>query len=73
MERKLNPNIHLICGKCGCNNMLSFKLSLDGCDNGEYLYPAVFISCENCGTLTGLDEEIEDKTDWKKLGLIEKC
>lgn len=70
MERKLNPNLHIICGKCGCNNELSFKLNLRGNDNGDSVYPSVFVSCRNCGTLTGLDEEVEDKTDWKGLKLM---
>ncbi len=72
MEKRLNPNLHIICGKCGCNNMLEFELDLDGCDNGEYIYPSVYISCRNCGTLTGLDEEVADRTDWKKLGLTKE-
>ena len=70
MEKKTNPDLHMICGKCGCSTMLSFRLNLDGCDVGESIYPAVFISCDNCGTLTSLDEIIEDKTDWNKLGLV---
>ena len=67
---KNNPNLHIICGKCGCRTMLSFEFCLDGTDNGEYVYPAVYIHCDNCGTLTSLDEEIKDKTDWLKLNLI---
>ena len=67
MERKINPDLHIICGKCGCATMLSFELELDGCDVGDKIFPAVYISCENCGTLTGLEKIIEDKTDWKEL------
>jgi hypothetical protein len=52
--------------------MMEFNLSLDGNDDGEKIYPAVFITCNNCNTLTGLGEVIEDKTDWKKLKLIKK-
>lgn len=70
MERKLNPDIHIICGKCGCATMFEFKLTLDGCDDGEKIYPAIHIVCNNCSTLTGLEEIIKDKTNWKKLGLI---
>ena len=68
MERKLNPDIHIICGKCGCGTMFEFKLSKDGSDDGEKIYPAIFISCNNCGTSTGLDEIVDDKTDWEQLG-----
>lgn len=68
-ERKTNPDLHLICGKCGCSTMLSFTVNLEY-DLEENMNPEVYIFCENCGTLTGLEEEIEDKTDWKKqLGL----
>ena len=72
MQRKLNPDLYIICGKCGCSSMLSFNLHLDGNDNGEYIYPSVFISCGNCGTVTTLEDEIKDKTDWKRLNLIKK-
>lgn len=70
MKRKMNPDLHMICGKCGCTTMLSFELELDGYNDGDKIFPVVYISCGNCGTLTGLDEIIEDKTDWNKLGLI---
>ncbi len=71
MERKTNPDIHIICGKCGCATMFEFEFSLDGNDNGK-IYPCIFINCNNCGTSTGLDEIIEDKTDWEKLGLTKE-
>lgn len=72
MKQKTNPDIHIICGKCGCATMFTFKFQLDGNDNGKVVYPAVFISCQNCGTLTGLDEIIEDKTDWATTGLAKE-
>jgi len=72
MNRKTNPNIHIICGKCGCATMFEFRLNMDGNDNGKEIYPAVYLLCRNCSTLTGLEEIIEDKTDWKDLGLVKK-
>jgi hypothetical protein len=69
-SKKTNPDIHMICGKCGCATMLSFRFSMEGNDNGEYIYPSISIHCDNCSTLTGLDEIIQDKTDWQKLKLI---
>jgi hypothetical protein len=72
MERKINPDIHIICGKCGCATMFEFKLTLDGTCVDDIIYPAVFLTCNNCGTLTGLDGIVEDKTDWQKLGLTIK-
>ena len=47
MEGVLNPDVDLVCGKCGCGSMLSFKPLIDG---------EVYVSCGNCGTLTGMDE-----------------
>lgn len=72
MQRKTDPDIHIICGKCGCATMFEFKLSLEGSDNGKYIYPAIFLTCNNCSTLTGLDEIVKDKTDWKKLKLTKE-
>lgn len=69
---KRNPDIHIICGKCGCATMFEFKFGLEGNDNGEYIYPSVGIYCGNCSTITGLNEIIEDKTDWKKLKLTKE-
>lgn len=68
MQRKINPSVHIICGKCGCATMFEFKLVLDGNDNGK-IYPSVFLLCDNCSTITGLDEIIEDTTDWEQIGL----
>ena len=72
IDRKLNPDVHLICGKCGCNTMFSFEFNKEGCDDDKGIYPAIYLSCGNCGTLTGLDEVVEDKTDWKKLKMYKK-
>ncbi len=72
MKRKLNPDVHLICGKCGCGTMFSFELSIDSIDDGEGQYPAVYLSCGNCGTLTGLEEISKDKTNWNELGMYTK-
>ena len=47
---------------CGSNEDLSFKIDQTGnCDNKGVEYPAVYISCENCASLTGLDEIIKEK------------
>lgn len=53
--------LHLICGMCGCSEMLSFKIDpTGGCDNDGNEYPSVDIYCENCSTLTTLDEHIDE-------------
>jgi uncharacterized Zn finger protein len=62
MSKWINPPLHIICGKCGNKNELTFKINSTGnCDEDGNEYPAVFISCGNCGTLTGLDEVIDEK------------
>lgn len=43
-----NPRLHIICGICGNNKMLKFTVK-----NGE-----VTIICDNCSSITGLDEVI---------------
>ena len=61
MSKWINPPLHIICGKCGNKNELTFNIDPKGNEdkNGNE-YPAVFISCGNCGTLTGLDEVINE-------------
>jgi uncharacterized Zn finger protein len=44
-----NPRIHMICGICGCNEELSFSVKED----------EVTIKCDNCSSITGLDEIIK--------------
>ncbi len=69
MERKINPDIHIICGKCGCGTMFDFEFSKDGSDDGEKIFPAIFMICNNCSTLTNLNEVAEDNNNWKEIGL----
>ena len=59
----LNPNIHIICGKCGCNHMFKYKVNIEGNynDDTSECSPSVNIICYNCGTLTGLEEIIEEE------------
>lgn len=58
-DRKTNPDVHIICGKCGCATMMKYKVS-----NQVYIATNeteinVFLICENCSTLTGLDDLLE--------------
>lgn len=48
--------LHIICGNCGCNDMFSYSVDLEGQDFGEYTKPSVQIKCGNCSTLHTLDE-----------------
>lgn len=53
--------IHIICGMCGCETILSFQVRKEiNDDTGEYIN-VVYIHCENCSTLTGLDETIKQE------------
>jgi hypothetical protein len=58
-----NPRIHMICGICGCNKMLKFTVKdQEDCDeNGLYRFNQVTIICENCSSITTLDELIEEE------------
>ncbi len=54
--------IHIICGFCGNNESFKFRVDPKGnCDKKGNEYPAVFITCENCSSLTGLDEVIKEE------------
>ncbi len=53
--------LHIICGNCGCNDEFEYRIVKDGHDNGETQTPAVFISCNNCGTLHDLSDTIKEK------------
>ena len=61
-----DPRIHIICGICGSKNYMSFKVDRDanihneGEDN-EYTTNMVYIHCDNCGSLTALDELMPEK------------
>ena len=53
----VNPRIHIICGICGCKDMLSYKIKKNFiCDNDGIERDGVAISCGNCDSVTGLDE-----------------
>ena len=58
-----NPRIHIICGICGNKDMLTFRIDRDEKRDVEdnIVGDEVMISCGNCGSLTGLDEVIEEK------------
>lgn len=56
--------IHMICGLCGNNEMFKFKIEPEGReDKAGNQFPAVFITCENCASLTSLDEIIKEEND----------
>ena len=63
-----NPRIHMICGICGNNKMLKFRITEDeDCDDkGLYKFTSVYITCENCSSLTTLDEVIKEENGQRR-------
>ena len=55
----LNPNLHIICGKCGCNNMITYLVREELDDVIDKMKSQVYLYCGNCKTVTDLDEVIE--------------
>lgn len=54
--------LHIICGKCGNNENITFEINLTGsCNKDGDEIPATFISCPNCSTLTNLTEVISER------------
>ncbi len=53
-----NPRVHIICGMCGCSTMMKYYVRKDINDNTNKVEHKVYIVCENCSTLSGLDEII---------------
>lgn len=54
--------IHMICGFCGCNDEFEYKVTSE--EDDEDLskdYYDVQIMCNNCSSLTSLDEMIDEK------------
>ena len=61
----MSNRLHIICGMCGSDDMLSFEINpTGGCGDDGVEYPAVFVSCKNCSSLTDL-VEIIPKRDWR--------
>lgn len=67
MDRKINPDIHIICGKCGCATMFNYEVVVEENDDTGAKKPSVYLTCGNCSTLTGLDEIVDNKTNIEKF------
>jgi len=57
-----NPRIHIICGICGSNKFFNYKISKYVEDDTQQEKQAVVICCDNCTSLTYLDELIPEKS-----------
>ncbi len=54
-----HSRLHIICGNWGCNDEMEYYIDPEGHDisNEEIQFkPAVFIICNNCGTLHDLED-----------------
>ncbi len=57
--------IHIICGICGSDEHMNYKVNHDAnifnkAEENEYRKDAVVISCDNCGSITYLDEVMKE-------------
>lgn len=60
-----NPRVHIICGVCGKKDMMKFKIEdvevEKSYDDSSLIEKTVCIlTCENCSTLTYLNELLEE-------------
>lgn len=57
-----HARLHIICGNCGNNDLLSYEIDHKGADVGDGTFrPVVYITCRNCGTLHDLSNTIPEK------------
>ena len=66
--------LHVICGNCGSSDDFEFQYDPKGndiSDEEEKYEPAVYISCQNCGTLHDLSDNAKLRKD-KLEGIIKK-
>ena len=52
--------LHLICGNCGCNDEWVFRYVAEEILDGELMQGEdVFLTCNNCGTLHVLSDNMK--------------
>jgi hypothetical protein len=58
----VRARLHVICGNCGDNTMLTHIIDLKGgCDNDGKEFPVVSIICANCSTIHHLEDTVEEE------------
>lgn len=58
-----NPRIHVICGVCGSKDHFDFSIEQKWiCDKDGNETPGVVIYCDNCSTITSLNDLMPEKT-----------
>jgi hypothetical protein len=58
-----NPRLHIICGLCGSNNQLKYYTTTEPDDETGYDRTRVTIACDNCSSLTDLDDVMEEEIE----------
>jgi len=53
--------LHMICGNCGCDHEFKYEIVLDFDDDKESHYLRVSVTCENCSTIHGLEDNAEEE------------
>lgn len=62
----VNERLHIICGNCGCADMLEYKIERDHHyinegEPDEYMEDECVIACRNCSTLHFLSSKLPKK------------
>lgn len=55
-----NPRIHIICGICGCNRLMSYEIITELNDDTLEKEQKVVLKCDNCSSITYLDELVKE-------------
>ena len=62
----VNARLHIICGNCGENDMLSYKIKNEIDDDTQEQYQSVDLICNNCHTIHNLDINAKNITTKSK-------
>jgi len=56
-----HARLHIICGNCGSNEFMSYRIVRDFHDYGDRQEDGVVLHCGNCSTVHDLEDTIENK------------
>ena len=66
-----NPRVHVICGICGNSKMMKYRVKKETNDVTNKEYQSVTLICENCSSLTALDELMKEDESKYKVDRVE--
>jgi hypothetical protein len=55
----VHARLHIICGNCGCNNNFEYR-AFDEDQDEEFSHIDVRITCNNCSTIHGLEDNAKE-------------